>query len=98
MVKLKPQVCVLTYGNQKGTDMLFITLLVPKGKGTEAVEYFKELKPPKNVTIRNIYFTFGRYDGVLIFEAPDVETAMNFVRQIGFETRYATETLTAIPR
>ena len=78
--------------------MLFITLLVPKGRGTEAVEYFKELKPPKNVTIRNIYFTFGRYDGVLVFEAPDVETAMNFVRQIGFETRYATETLTAISR
>ena len=78
--------------------MLFITLLVPKGRGTEAVEYFKELQPPKNVTIHNIYFTFGRYDGILIFEAPNVETAMNFVRQIGFETRYATETLTAIPR
>ena len=78
--------------------MLFITLLVPKGSGTEAVEYFKTLKPPKNITIRNVYFTFGRYDGVLIFEAPDVETAMNFVRKIGLETRYATETLTAIPR
>jgi len=98
MIKLKPQVCVLKQGNQKGINVLFITLLVPKGTGTEAVEYFKELRPPKNVTVRNIYFTFGRYDGVLIFEAPDVETAMNFVRQIGLETRYATETLTAIPR
>jgi uncharacterized protein with GYD domain len=78
--------------------VLFVTLLVPKGRGTEAVDYFKELKPPKNVTIRDIYFTFGRYDGVLIFEASDVETAMNFVRQIGLETRYSTETLTAIPR
>ena len=78
--------------------MLFITLLVPKGRGNEAVEYFKKLKTPKNVTVHKIYFTFGRYDGVLIFEAPDVETAMNFVRQIGFETRYTTETLTAIPR
>ena len=78
--------------------MLFITLLVPKGRGNEAVEYFKKLKTPKNVNVHKIYFTFGRYDGVLIFEAPDVETAMNFVRQIGFETRYTTETLTAIPR
>jgi uncharacterized protein with GYD domain len=79
-------------------NMLFVTLLVPSGRGTEAVEYFKTLKPPKNVTIRNIYFTFGRYDGVLIFEAPDVETAMNFVRKIGLETRYSTETLTAVLR
>jgi len=79
-------------------NMLFVTLLVPSGRGTEAVEYFKILKPPKNITIRNVYFTFGRYDGVLIFEAPDVETAMNFVRKIGLETRYATETLTAVPR
>ena len=79
-------------------NILFIMLLVPKGKGTEAVEYLKKLKAPKGVTIRYVYFTFGRYDGVLIFEAPDVETAMNFVRRIGIETRSATETLTAIPR
>lgn len=78
--------------------MLFVMLLVPRGRGTEAVEYFKNLKAPKNITIHNVYFTFGRYDGVIIFEAPNVETAMNFVRQVGFETRYTTETLTAIPR
>jgi len=78
--------------------MLFITLLVPKGKGTEAVEYLKKLKAPKDINIRNMYFTFGRYDGVIIFEAPDVEKAMNFVRQVGFETMYTTETLTAVPR
>jgi uncharacterized protein with GYD domain len=69
MIKVKQQVCVLTQGNQKGINVLVVTLLVSKRRGTEAVEYFKELKPPKNVTIRDIYFTFGRYDGVLIFEA-----------------------------
>ena len=78
--------------------MLFMMLLVPKGKGTEAVEYLKKLKAPKSVTIRDMYFTFGRYDGVIIFEAPDVETAMSFVRKIGFDTQYTTETLTAVPR
>lgn len=78
--------------------MLFLTLLLPKGKGTEAVEYLKKLKAPKGVNICDMYFTFGRYDGVIIFEAPDVETAMSFVRQVGFDTQYTTETLTAIPR
>jgi len=78
--------------------MLFLTLLVPKGKGTEAVEYIKKLKAPKGITIRDVYFTFGRYDGVIIFEAPNVEAAMQFVRQVGFDTQYTTETLTAVPR
>jgi len=76
--------------------MLFATLLVPKGKGTEAVKYLKELKAPKGVTIRDVYFTLGRYDGILIFEAPDVKTAMSFVMQVGFATQYTVETLTAI--
>ena len=82
----------------RGIIMLFLTLLVPKGKGTEAVEYLKKLKAPKGVTVRDVYFTFGRYDGVIIFEAPDVETAMSFVTKVGFDTQYTTETLTAIPR
>jgi len=71
--------------------------LKPKGKGVEAVKYLKELKAPKGITIRDIYFTFGRYDGVIIFEAPDAKTAMSFVMQIGFATNYTVETLTAIP-
>jgi len=77
--------------------MFFVTLLVPKGKGTEAVQYLQELKAPKGITIRDVYFTFGRYDGVIVFEAPDVKTAMNFVMQVGFATQYTVETLTAIP-
>jgi len=77
--------------------MLFATLLVPKGKGTEAVKYLKELKAPKGITVRDVYFTFGRYDGIIIFEAPDVKTAMSFVMQVGFATQYTVETLTAIP-
>ncbi|KPV65087.1 MAG: hypothetical protein AOA65_0466 [Candidatus Bathyarchaeota archaeon BA1] len=35
----------------------FISLLVLKGKGVEAVKYLKELKAPKGVTIRDVYFT-----------------------------------------
>lgn len=76
--------------------MLFITLLSPKGKGKEAVNYLKGLKAPQGVTIRDVYITFGRYDGVIVFEAPDMKTAMNFVMETGFATEYTMETLTAI--
>jgi len=77
--------------------MLFVTLLSPKGKGREAINYIKELRAPQGVAIRDVYFTFGRYDGLIVFEAPDVKTAMNFAMETGFTTDYAVETLTAIP-
>ena len=71
--------------------------MVPKGRGTEAVKYLKELKAPEGITIRDVYFTFGRYDGAIIFEAPDEKTAMKFVMEVGFATQYTVETLIAIP-
>jgi len=77
--------------------MLFVTLLAPKGKGTEAVNYLKTLKAAQGITLRGVYFTLGRYDGVILFEAADVQTATNFVMEIGFTTDYTVETLTAIP-
>jgi len=77
--------------------MLFVTLLSPKGKGTEAVKYLKELSAPQGIAVHAVYTTFGRYDGVIVFEAPDTKTAMNFVMETGFATGYTVETLTAIP-
>lgn len=77
--------------------MLFVTLLSPKGKGAEAVAYLKKLKPPRGIAIHEVYFTFGRYDGMIVFDAPDVKAAMNFVMATGFATDYTVETLTAIP-
>lgn len=76
--------------------MLFITLFVPKGKGEEAVEYLKKLKAPKGIVIHNIYFTFGRYDGIMIYEAPTTKAAMDFAMKVGFKTHYVMETLTAV--
>jgi uncharacterized protein with GYD domain len=69
----------------------------PKGKGADAVKHLKTLKARKGIKIRDIYFTFGRYDGVVIFEAPDERTAMNFVMETGFATSYTMETLIAVP-
>jgi uncharacterized protein with GYD domain len=76
--------------------VLFITLLAPKGKGENAIKYLKELKASKNITVRGVYFTFGRYDCVIMFEAPDEKTAMRFTMQVGFETDYTVETLAAV--
>ncbi len=76
--------------------MLFVTLLVPKGKGEDAVKYLRELKAPRGITIRDIFFTFGRYDGIIIFEAPSTKEAMDFAMKVGFATHYTMETLTAV--
>ncbi len=77
--------------------MLFVTLLSPRGKGADAVKHLKTLKPPQGITVREIFFTFGRYDGIIIFEAPNESAAMNFVMQTGFNTNYTMETLVAVP-
>jgi uncharacterized protein with GYD domain len=75
--------------------VLFITLLQPKG-GRGAVKYLEDLKPPEGVAIKGVYFTLGRYDGVVMFESEDAKAAMDFCMQMGFATDYTVETLTAI--
>jgi len=76
--------------------MLFITLLQPKGKGEDAVKYLKQLRAPKGITLRGVYFTYGRYDGVIMFEAANETAAMKFVMETGFATLYIVETLLAV--
>jgi uncharacterized protein with GYD domain len=77
--------------------MMFISLLSPKGKGKEALDYLRKLKPPKGIKIHGVYLTLGRYDAVVIFEVTDVNKAMTFAIETGFATDYTVETLTAIP-
>lgn len=77
--------------------MLFMSLLSPKGKGKEAIDYLKKLQAPKGIIIHDVYITFGRYDGVVVFEAPNPKTAMSFVLDVGIETGYLVETLSAVP-
>lgn len=77
--------------------MLFISLLSPKGKGKEAIAYLKRLKAPRGITIHDVYITFGRYDGVVVFEASDPKKAMSFAMDIGIQTGYLVETLSAVP-
>jgi len=77
--------------------MLFVSLLSPKGKGRQAVDYLKKLEAPEGIKIHDVYITFGRYDGVIVFEAVDARSAMNFAMETGFATDYTIETLTALP-
>jgi uncharacterized protein with GYD domain len=77
--------------------MLFMSLLSPIGKGKEAIAYLKKLKAPRGITIHDVYVTFGTYDGVVVFEAPDPKKAMDFVVDIGIQTGYVIETLGAVP-
>lgn len=77
--------------------MFFVSLLSPKGKGREAVAHLKKLKAPRGVTIHGVYITFGRYDGVVAFEAPDLKKAVDFAVTVGIETGYLVETLSAVP-
>jgi len=77
--------------------MLFMSLLSPRGVGKEAVDYLRKLKAPNGITLHDVYVTFGRYDGVVVFEAPNPKMAMSFVLDIGFETDYIVETLSAVP-
>ena len=76
---------------------MFISLLSPRGKGKEAVDYLRRLKPSKGITVQNIYATLGRYDVVLLFEATDIDGAMRFAIEVGTATDYTIETLAAVP-
>jgi len=77
--------------------MSFVTLLSPKGKGIDAVKYLKSLEEKESVKIRGVFFTFGRYDGIIIFETPDKRAAMKFVMETDLSTEYSVETLIAVP-
>jgi uncharacterized protein with GYD domain len=77
--------------------MIFVTLMLPKGKGASSVKILEELKAPKGIKIRDIFFAFGKYDAMMIFEAPNERTAMNFVMETGFATQYTMETMIVVP-
>jgi uncharacterized protein with GYD domain len=59
---------------------------------TERMEGFKQ----KGIKILNWYWTLGRYDVVVVFEAPNEKEALKF--NLGFADIVATETMVAIPR
>ena len=80
--------------------LFFISLVKVKGKPTkesisETTKMFENLKK-SNIKILGLYWTLGRYDGVMIFEAPNEKAAMRL--SIDFADQAAFETMVAVPR
>jgi len=57
--------------------VLFLTLLeVLPGRAGDQPAILKRIRsvtPPAGIKILGVYFLFGRYDGAILFEAPDSE-------------------------
>lgn len=81
--------------------MLFLTLMKTlTGRAGDQAGFLKRVNsvaPPTCVNIRGVYFLFGRYDGAILFEAPDHRTAKEFILRVATPAIYETETLGAIP-
>jgi uncharacterized protein with GYD domain len=80
--------------------LIFISLAKVKNKPTkEATGKFTktlgELKK-KGINILGLYWTLGRYDGVMIFEAPSEKDAMKLA--VDLRDGMTAETMVAIPR
>jgi uncharacterized protein with GYD domain len=78
--------------------MIFVSLNRFRGKPTkENIERTnKVLASEPKVKVLAFYWTFGRYDSILILQAPNEETAMKILMQVADYA--ATETMVAIPR
>jgi uncharacterized protein with GYD domain len=61
----------------------------------DATQRMEKLKQ-KGIKILNWYWTLGRYDVVLVFEAPNEKEALKFIMNFG--DIVTSETLVAIPR
>jgi uncharacterized protein with GYD domain len=81
-------------------ELLFLTLLeVLSGMAGDQPSTLKRIRsvtPPAGIKILGVYFLFGRYDGAILFEAPDLKTAKDFILRAATHI-YKAETLTALP-
>jgi len=80
--------------------LIFISLAKVKKKPTkEGTDRFTkmigELKK-KGINILGFYWTLGRYDGVMIFEAPSEKDAMKLAIDLAEDA--TVETMVALPR
>ncbi len=80
--------------------MLFVTLAKFKRKPSkEDLEAFDEAlarAQKKGFRMKGDYYTFGRFDNVMITEAPDMDTVMKFF--LSLTDVVSTETLGAVPK
>jgi len=80
--------------------LIFISLIKDKKKPTkettdQGTKMIDELKK-KGIKILDFYWTLGRYDAVVVFEAPTEKDAMKLA--IDVKEDVESETMVAIPR
>jgi len=79
--------------------MLFLVLAKMRQKPTKESEEKSDqfLKnPPPGIKVHNVLYTLGRYDLVILYEAPSEKEAM--ATSLMWADKATTETLVAIPR
>ncbi len=64
-------------------------------QSTERAQGFIEMAAKLGATVKDVYWTLGGYDGVLIFDAPDDETAAALLLNLGSKGNVRTKTLRA---
>ncbi len=62
---------------------------------TKRAEAFRDMAKKMGATVKEVYWTLGRFDVVAIFEAPDDETATRLILSLGSLGNVRTETLRA---
>jgi uncharacterized protein with GYD domain len=82
----------------------YISLVKYTPKGVENVkdspsrlDAVKQLCESMDARVEGFYLTMGRYDMILIMDAPNVETAAKIILQITSQGSVSTETFPAFP-
>ena len=82
----------------------YISLVQYKTKGIENIkespsrlDAVKQLCESMGAKVEGFYLTMGRYDIVMIMEAPDLKTAAKIILTVGSKGNVSTETLPAFP-
>jgi uncharacterized protein with GYD domain len=65
------------------------------GDTTKRAAAFKSAAKKLGVKVSNLYWTLGRFDGLLVFDAPDDETATAAMLQVGAQGNVTTTTARA---
>jgi uncharacterized protein with GYD domain len=79
--------------------MLFVTTMnVIPGNYSRAIKKFKNPEKPEGIEIKCFYGMFGIPDTIMIFEAPNEETAGTFILQFGEVAELKTSVAVPIER
>ncbi len=83
----------------------YIALITFTQQGAEAIEHtvdragaFEKLAAQHGGKVRDLYWTLGGYDGAVIFDAPDAESAAAIELSLVRKGNVRTKTLTAFDR